>query len=206
MIKATKQTRHSGSQTCRPEQRSLTHPRHSGLRGRHSEFISESTLSANKILKRVQDDIRSQGDNKGRGGVQIQGSTTQRGFTIVETLFVLAIGGLILIMTFLALGQTNRSKRDAQRKTDFAKINQNIASWTNEHHGILPTGTAAVQTASAPIPDSPDGSGNPYDVTATSITTACGAGSTNNIYYERTNDRSYKIKICLESGEFIENH
>lgn len=166
---------------------------------RHSGLISESTLGTSKTLKRVQGDV-------GRFFGYAPGVITQRGFTIVETLFVLAIGGLILIMTFLALGQTQRSKRDAQRKTDFAKINQNIASWTNENHGILPTGTGNVQTAASPLPVSPDVSGDPYNVTAVPITSACGAGATNNVYYERINDRAYKIKICLESGEFSESH
>lgn len=134
-----------------------------------------------------------------------------KGFTIVETLFVLAIGGLIVTMSLLALNSTNRSKRDAQRKTGLTKINQNIASWTNEHHGILPTTLAELQTAArndptdaSTIPSTPEGTH--YNITVGPVSTACGAGSVNNVYYERVNDRAYRAKICLESGEFSENH
>ncbi len=132
------------------------------------------------------------------------------GFTIIEIIFVLAIAGLIMIMSFLAFSTAQRSKRDAQRKADLSKINQNIGSWTSENHGILPSTPSELQVASrndsadaASIPVTPEG--GHYNVNVGSVSTDCDPSTLNYIYYERINDRSYKIKICLESGEFSEN-
>ncbi len=200
-MKLTKQkTRHSESLLC-----------HSKLPSRHSEFISES--QANQILKRVQDDSALRGDNQGHDDSHIKGgyresrqSTVRTGFTIVEIIFVIAIGGLILVMSFMAISSGQRSKRDAQRKTDLSRINQNIVSWANNaNSGIIPDPTPPpdnLVTAASPVPQTPNG-GN-YAISYNSVTTT--ACTVNNVYYERTSDRSYKIKICLESGDYTEEH
>jgi prepilin-type N-terminal cleavage/methylation domain-containing protein len=43
------------------------------------------------------------------------------GFTIIEVVLVLAIAGLIFLLVFLALPGLQRSRRDAQRKSDMGK-------------------------------------------------------------------------------------
>ena len=40
---------------------------------------------------------------------------SKKGFTIIEVVLVLAIGGLIFLMVFIALPALQRSQRDAQR-------------------------------------------------------------------------------------------
>lgn len=121
------------------------------------------------------------------------------GFTIIEIIFVIAIGGLILIMSFLAISSAQRNKRDTQRKADLASINQNIGSWTSENHGILPADLSSIT-----MPTPPSGGSYSAHVTTNVSTSAC--PDENHIYYQRINDRSYKIKICLEAGDYTEEH
>lgn len=45
---------------------------------------------------------------------------SKKGFTIIEVVLVLAIGGLIFLMVFIALPALQRSQRDTQRKDDLA--------------------------------------------------------------------------------------
>lgn len=156
---------------------------------RHLRLVSDSIPVASE---------RSRTFDYAQNDLQASGVITQRGFTIVELLFVLAIGGLILVMSFMAINTTQRSKRDSQRKADLADVNRSIASIVNEAHGILPADLSGVT-----MPQAPDGGTYPSPVN-NSVTTPCSTANT--IYYERINDRSYKIKICLEAGDYMENH
>ena len=47
---------------------------------------------------------------------------SKKGFTISEVVLVLAIGGLIFLMVFIALPALQRSQRDTQRKDDLARF------------------------------------------------------------------------------------
>lgn len=47
---------------------------------------------------------------------------SKKGFTIIEVVLVLAIGGLIFLMVFIALPALQRSQRDTQRKDDLARF------------------------------------------------------------------------------------
>ncbi len=47
---------------------------------------------------------------------------SNRGFTIIEVLIVLAIAGLILLIVFLAVPALQRNSRNTQRKSDVARI------------------------------------------------------------------------------------
>lgn len=46
----------------------------------------------------------------------------QKGFTLIEVVLVLAIGGLIFLLAFLAFQQVSKNRRDTQRRTDAARI------------------------------------------------------------------------------------
>ncbi len=48
--------------------------------------------------------------------------TKQSGFTLIEVVLVLAIGGLIFILAFLAFRQTSINRRDAQRRSDVKRM------------------------------------------------------------------------------------
>lgn len=64
-----------------------------------------------------------------------------RGFTLVETILALAIGGLILMGVFIALPALLRNQRDADRKSDVATLISRLKAFqTNNNRGSLPTG------------------------------------------------------------------
>jgi prepilin-type N-terminal cleavage/methylation domain-containing protein len=62
------------------------------------------------------------------------------GFTIIEVSLVLAIGGLILMMVFIALPSLQRSQRDAQRREDIISLIENIKKYQQNNRGALPSG------------------------------------------------------------------
>lgn len=45
----------------------------------------------------------------------------QKGFTLIEVVLVLAIGGLIFLLAFLAFQQVSRNRRDTQRRADASR-------------------------------------------------------------------------------------
>lgn len=46
----------------------------------------------------------------------------QKGFTLIEVVLVLAIGGLIFLLAFLAFQQVSRNRRDTQRRADASRV------------------------------------------------------------------------------------
>ncbi len=48
--------------------------------------------------------------------------STSKGFTLIEVVLVLAIGGLIFLLAFLAFQQVSRNRRDTQRRADVHKV------------------------------------------------------------------------------------
>jgi len=61
-----------------------------------------------------------------------------KGFTIVEVLFVLAIGGLILMMVFLAIPAINRWNNNSKRKADVSAILQAVSDYRLQNMGNFP--------------------------------------------------------------------
>ena len=53
---------------------------------------------------------------------KLKKSNSEKGFTIIEVMIVLAIAGLILLIVFLAVPALQRSSRNTQRKTDVGRI------------------------------------------------------------------------------------
>jgi len=67
----------------------------------------------------------------------------QRGLTLVEIIMVLAIAGLILAMVFIALPQTNRTRRDTARKNDLGRLQTQIEFYGSNHSGLYPAESPA---------------------------------------------------------------
>lgn len=63
---------------------------------------------------------------------------TKKGFTIIEVVLVLAIGGLIFLMVFVALPALQRSQRNNQRKRDADRIAAAIIEYQKHNNGKLP--------------------------------------------------------------------
>lgn len=67
------------------------------------------------------------------------------GFTIVEVALVLAIGGAVLALAFIALPNLARSQRDATRKDDLSIFTTTLRKFmSNNNRGSLPTGTGLI--------------------------------------------------------------
>lgn len=75
--------------------------------------------------------------------MKIKETQKTKGFTIIEVVLVLAIAGLIFMMVFLALPALQKSQRDTQRKSDLARIMNQLTSYTSNNRGIIPTDLTA---------------------------------------------------------------
>lgn len=65
------------------------------------------------------------------------------GFTVIETLIVLAIAGLILLIVLLAIPALTRSSRNNQRKQDVQAILEYISHYELNNSGDIPTSVPA---------------------------------------------------------------
>lgn len=63
---------------------------------------------------------------------------TEKGFTIIEVVLVLAIAGLIFLMVFIALPALQRGQRDTQRKSDLAKVLTKVQDYQTNNRNKLP--------------------------------------------------------------------
>ncbi len=62
----------------------------------------------------------------------------KKGFTIIEVVLVLAIGGLIFLMVFVALPALQRSQRNTQRREDVDRVAAAIIDYQKHNSGKLP--------------------------------------------------------------------
>jgi prepilin-type N-terminal cleavage/methylation domain-containing protein len=62
-----------------------------------------------------------------------------KGFTIIETLIVLAIAAAIFLVVFLAVTALNRSSRNTQRKDDAAAVIAGFSEYASNNSGQLPS-------------------------------------------------------------------
>ena len=73
-------------------------------------------------------------------------SKTNKGFTIIEVMIVLAIAGLILLIVFLAVPALQRNSRNTQRKNEVAAIVGAVQEFANNNNGALPDPSDSAQT------------------------------------------------------------
>lgn len=74
-------------------------------------------------------------------GIQKQNkkrSTRSPGFTLIEVVLVLAIGGLIFLLAFLAFQQVSRNRRDTQRRTDARRMLGYVEEFATNNNGVYP--------------------------------------------------------------------
>ena len=64
---------------------------------------------------------------------------TNKGFTIIEVVLVLAIAGLIFLIVFLALPALQKSQRDTQRRSDIGRLIAGVQSYQANNSGKLTT-------------------------------------------------------------------
>lgn len=64
----------------------------------------------------------------------------RKGFTIIEVVLVLAIGGLVFLMVFVALPAFQRSQRNTQRRNDLDRVLAAFTEYQKHNSGRLPDG------------------------------------------------------------------
>lgn len=64
---------------------------------------------------------------------------TNKGFTIIEVVLVLAIAGLIFLMVFIALPALQSGQRDTARKQDVGNVGTAINNYSSANRGKIPT-------------------------------------------------------------------
>lgn len=67
-----------------------------------------------------------------------------KGFTIVEVIIVLAVGGLILLIVFEAIPALQRNGRNNQRKHDVSDILQAVSHYEVDNSANFPTSAATL--------------------------------------------------------------
>lgn len=100
---------------------------------------------------------------------------TQKGFTIIEVLIVLAIAGLILLIVFLAVPALQRNSRNTQRRTDVARFSGAVSEWASNNNGSLPAVAADLTTAGTGV----NALANMGFLTAPTVVTAAAATVSN---------------------------
>lgn len=80
----------------------------------------------------------SLGRTLGRAVFRNRVRTAETGFTIIETLIVLAIAGLIMLVVFEAVPTLERNGRNDSRKQDVSTILQDVSHWELNNSGDFP--------------------------------------------------------------------
>lgn len=76
----------------------------------------------------------------------LKNSKSQKGFTIIEVLIVLAIAGLILLIVFLAVPALQRNSRNTSIKNDVQNVLGGVAEFQAANNGRLPTAIGGTGT------------------------------------------------------------
>lgn len=75
---------------------------------------------------------------------------TKKGFTLIEVVLVLAIGGLIILMALLVFPNAMANLRDTQRREDFTALSTSISNFSASNSGkivrLLGTKNASLKT------------------------------------------------------------
>jgi len=132
----------------------------------------------------------------------------QSGFTIIETMIVLAIAGLIMLIVFLAVPALERSARNTQRKTDAGNILTAIGTYVSNNNGSLPNGQAELNQAICGINlgfyTAPAGCNT---VTKSGASKVSATAPTNGLFYSATAPSPcYTISGCPKKGDVTVNN
>jgi prepilin-type N-terminal cleavage/methylation domain-containing protein len=71
---------------------------------------------------------------------------SNKGFTIIEVVIVLAIAGLILLLVFQAVPALQRNNRNTQVRNQAATIFSGINDFVTNNQGVMPTTVTATST------------------------------------------------------------
>ena len=81
------------------------------------------------------------------------GLSSSKGFTLIEVVLVLAIGGLIFLLAFIAFQQVSANRRDTQRRSDAGRVLAELENYYGDKNKY-PNSSVAEETCATPTADS----------------------------------------------------
>ncbi len=152
--------------------------------------------------------------------------TNKRGFTLIEVVLVLAIGGLIFLLAFVAFQQVSRNRRDTQRRSDAGRMIAELQNYKGDTNAypldVSVGGAAGTTTIDGPTAETfintymgganfKDPQGNAYSVVASTATPVAATSSATQVTYKNNhkcvngvatsgNPGNIAVVIGLESG------
>ena len=124
----------------------------------------------------------------------------KKGFTLIEVVIVLAIGGLIIFVVLQAVSAARRSQRDNARKSQAGAISAALDQYASNNSGKYPDFTGDsfddFYAEYAPITGlTYADAGDPGDDCGTQT------ADSHDVFYEVTGSgSSYDLSVCLEVG------
>ena len=78
--------------------------------------------------------------------------SSSKGFTLIEVVLVLAIGGLIFLLAFIAFQQVSANRRDTQRRADAGRIVAELQNYYGDQR-VFPDASAGAASDVCPAFD-----------------------------------------------------
>ena len=120
---------------------------------------------------------------------------SEKGFTIIEVMIVLAIAGLILVVVLVAVPQLQRNQRNSARRNDASRVATAVSNWVSNNNGAVFTSGTGNVNETAVINDL--GNVSQYVLTTATLDVATGTqGALNNL----TNIRVVTGAQCGANG------
>lgn len=112
----------------------------------------------------------------------VKKSGSEKGFTIIEVLIVLAIAGLILLIVFLAVPALQRNSRNTQYRSEASNLLGAYSEISNNKNGaVLTSSEQAAVLSAANTKNITTLKIQPYAASGADVTVATGAPTTNQI-------------------------
>lgn len=145
-----------------------------------------------------------------------------KGFTLIEIVLVLALAGLLLVMVFMAMASSQKSRRDSQRRQDLGRIAAQFDAYASNHAGNFPDDADGGEVdnpasdfrqkyiANQHLNDPLDNNGAIHQysfqdvyssgpVDASGMTICAGATQAGTVYYKRYG-KLIMLRMCMEQG------
>lgn len=99
------------------------------------------------------------------------------GFTLIEVVLVLAIGGLIFLLAFIAFQQVSRNRRDTQRRSDMGRVIAELQNYYADNSKYPDEPTSTFPAGNATFCSTTGAAGSFTDFTSKNL---CGGGGLTN--------------------------
>lgn len=132
-----------------------------------------------------------------------KGDYYSKGFTIIEVALVLAIGGLIFMMVFIALPGLRASQRDAERRENVSYFLQQVKNYQSSNRGALPKDTDYNTSFKQKYFTKVDPSGENYQITVLTCDKSSGVECTHTELTKIKNAKfpnNYKLIVVKQAS------